>query len=146
MALNNSFGETPDLPRAQAASEKQGSPGEARDLFERMAGEAVRQSEVERKEAKSRRPVTRILLALTIAASLLAAATMFYGIYYFPDAPIRQTSGGYAGKGGGRRTQGDFEAFLRWQKATLVVFPLVFGFGFAFGLTEVMQKRKTERS
>ena len=86
--------------------------------------------------------MTRILLGLTITASLIAAATMFYGIYYFPDAPIRQTAGGYVGKGGTARTQEDFEAFLRWEKAMLVVFPSVFVFGFAFGITDAMRKRK----
>jgi hypothetical protein len=76
-----------------------------------------------------------LALALTIIASLLAAATMFYGMYHFPDAPIRQTAGGYVGKGGRARTQQDFEAFLKWEKAMLIVFPSVFVFGFAFGIT-----------
>ena len=131
-----------DLLPAQTPPEKQGTLEEARDLFERMADEAVRRSQVERKEAKSRGPVVRLLLALTIAASLLAAATLFYGMYYFPDAPIRQTAGGYAGKGGRARTQEEFEAFLRWEKALLVVFPSVFVFGVAFGITDLMQRRK----
>ena len=133
---------SPDPPPGQPPSEEQGTLDEARDLFDRMSGEAVRQSEVERKEAKLRRPLARILLALTIAASLLAAATMFYGMYCFPDAPIRQRAGGYVGKGGSARTQADFELFLSWEKTMLTVFPLVFVFGFAFGITEVVQRRK----
>ena len=132
----------PDLVSAQAPPEKPGPLDEARDLFEQMAGEAVRRAQVENKEARSRGPVTRILLAITMVASLLAAATMFYGMYYFPDAPIRQIAGKYVGKGGSPRTQEDFEAFLRWEKAMLVVFPSVFVFGLAFGLTDVMQRPK----
>lgn len=131
-----------NLSPAEAPPEKQGPLDGAGDLFERMAGEAARQFHVERKQAKSRRPLARLLLVLTIAASLLAAATMIYGMYYFPDAPIRQKAGAYVGKGGGPRTQEDFEAFLRWEKTMLVGFPLAFGFGFAFGITELIQRRK----
>lgn len=126
---------------AQATPEKQGTLDEARDLSERMVGEAVRHSQVETKEAKSRGPVARFLLALTILASLFATTTMFYGMYYFPDAPIRQTAEGYVGKGGTARTQEDFEAFLRWEKTMLIAFPSVFVFGFAFGITNVRQRR-----
>ena len=135
----------PDLLPGQAPPEQQGSLDEARDLFERMKGEAIRRSRVGRKEVKSRGPVTRILLALTIVASLLAAATMVYGIYHFPDAPIRQRAGAYVGKGGTARTQKDFEAFLNWEKTMLIVFPAVFVFGFGFGLADVMQRRKDAR-
>jgi hypothetical protein len=130
------------LSPPQAPSEEHDRPDDARDLIERLAGEAARQSRVERKEAKSRDPVTRILLGLTIAASLIAAATMCYGIYYFPDAPIRQTAEGFVGKGGSARTGEDFEAFLRWKKVMLFVVPSVFVFGVAFGITEARQRRK----
>ena len=86
--------------------------------------------------------MTRILLALTLVSSLIAAATMFYGIYYFPDAPIRQVAGGYVGKGGSARTQQDFDAFLVWKKVMLFVFPSVFVFGLAFGITDSRQRRR----
>jgi hypothetical protein len=110
-----------------------------------MVGEVTHQSEVERQAARSRGPVARLLLALTITAGLLAAATMFYGVYNFPDAPIRQTASGYEGKGGRPRTQEDFEAFIRWEKTMMVVFPAVFGFGLAFACIDAMQHRKGER-
>jgi hypothetical protein len=89
--------------------------------------------------------VARLLLVLTIAAGLLAVATMFYGVYNFPDAPIRQTTGGYEGKGGRARTQEDFEAFIAWEKAMIVVFPAVFGLGFASVCIDAMQRRKGKR-
>src|SRR5688572_10661968 len=111
-------------------------------MFDRISSEAARQSRAGRKAARSRGPVTRILLGLTITASLIAAATMFYGIYYFPDAPIRQTANGYVGKGGGTRTREDFQAFLVWKKTLLFMFPTVFVFGAAFGITEARQRRR----
>jgi hypothetical protein len=110
-----------------------------------MVGEVTRRSTVERQAARSRSPVARVLLALTIIAGLLAAATLCYGVYTFPDAPIRQTVGGYEGKGGRTRTQEDFEAFIRWKKTMLAVFPAALGLGFAFALVDAMQRRQGER-
>jgi hypothetical protein len=115
-------------------------------LFERIVGEATRRIEAERQEARSRSPLARLLLSLTIAASLLAAATLFYGAYRFPDAPIRQTADGYRSKHGQIRTQADFEAFRAWERAMFVVFPSAFGLGFAFSIADAMQRRKRERS
>ena len=135
----------PDSSPARALRDRQGPLDEARALFDKMVDEVTRRSEVERQAARSRGPVTRVLLALTIVAGLLAAATMFYGVYNFPDAPIRQTAGGYEGKGGRTRTQEDFEAFIRWKKTMIVVFPAVFGFGFALGISDAMQRRQGER-
>jgi hypothetical protein len=138
--------QSPHSPASQAPQERQGAFNEARQLFERMKGEALRHSELEREEARSRGPLARILLVLTIAACLLAGATMVYGIYNFPDAPIRQTEGGYAGKGGKPRTQEDFEAFVRWEKAMFIVFPSALLLGFAFGITDARQRRKRKSS
>jgi hypothetical protein len=72
----------------------QGSLDQTRALFERMAGEAVRRSELHPEEARSRGAVARVLLAITIVAGLLAGGLMVYGVYNFPDAPIRQTESG----------------------------------------------------
>ena len=135
--MSKSEDESPEAPRKE-----HGSFDEVRELFDRMAGEAARQAEVERKAAKTRRPLAKILLAFTLASSLFAAATMFYGMYYFPDAPIRQKAEGYVGKGGTARKQEDFEAFLQWEKAMLVAFPMVFVFGFGFGITEAIHSRQ----
>ena len=135
----------PDSSPTRASRAKQGPLDEVRTLFEKMVGEVTRLSEVERQAARSRGPVARLLLALTIVAGLLAAATMFYGVYNFPDAPIRQTAEGYEGKGGRARTQEDFEAFIGWEKTMIVVFPAVFGLGFALAISDAMQRRKGKR-
>ncbi|MGH9901377.1 MAG: hypothetical protein ACRD68_06075 [Pyrinomonadaceae bacterium] len=88
----------------------------------------------------------RVLLTLTVAACLLAAATGIYGVYHFPDAPLRPTEGGYVGKGGRPRTREDFEGFLLWKKAMLIVFPAAFALGFACGITDTVRRRRKPSS
>jgi hypothetical protein len=128
-------------PQAQAPQQSECALDEARALFEQMAGEVTHRSEFEREEARRRGPVGRVLLVLTITVCLLAAATGLYGVYNFPDAPIRQTAGGYVGKGGKPRAQEDFEAFILWEKVMLIVFPSAFLIGLAFGITDARQRR-----
>ncbi len=111
---------------------------EAQALYTQMA----RQAGLERKRARHRGPLTRLLLLLTITASVLASATLIYGAYNFPDAPIRQTGNGYAGKGGTTRTEEDFEKFRLWEKAMFIFFPATFVFGFAFAFTDAGERRK----
>ena len=93
---------------------------------------------------QSRGPLARALLALTVAACLFAAATGLYGIYNFPDAPLRLTPGGYVGKGGSPRTREDFEAFVRWERVMFVAFPSAFVLGFAFALADGARRRKRQ--
>jgi hypothetical protein len=126
----------------QAPQHRPGALDEAQTLFKRMAGEATRQSALEREEARLRGPVARFLLVLTIAACLLAVATGLYGVYNFPDAPIRQGKGVYIGKGGKPHTQEEFEAFILWQQAMFIIFPSAFVLGFGFGIADAMQRRK----
>jgi len=123
-------------PTTQAPHPSRGALDETRTLFERMKGEVVRRSEQGREEARSRGPFGRFLLVLTIVACLLAAATMLYGVYNFPDAPIRQTGGGYFGKGGKPHTRDDFEAYVLWGNAMFIIVPTVFVLGFAFAITD----------
>src|SRR5262245_51527391 len=91
-------------------------------------------------------PVARVLGALTVAAALLAAATLVYGIWYFPDAPIRPEGSGYRGKTGTPRTLEDFTAFTNWLTALLIVFPLAFGSGFAYLFADSRRKAAMARS
>jgi hypothetical protein len=86
--------------------------------------------------------ISRLLLVLTLIACVGAVATGLYGVFKFPDAPIRQTAGGYFGKGGRPRTKSDFEAFVKWQRAMFIVFPSAFIFGFAYGITDSIQRRR----
>ena len=130
----------------QAPPQRQGALEEAQTLFKRMVGEAKRRSKLEREEARSRSPLARFLLVLTIAACLLAVVTGIYGVYNFPDAPIRPIAGGYVGKGGKPHTLEEFEAFILWKQVMFIVFPSAFLLGFAFGITDTMQRRKRSSS
>ena len=130
-------------PTTQAPQPGRGALGEARALFERMKGEAVRQSEREREEARSRGPLARLLLVLTIVACLLAAATMLYGVYNFPDAPIREAGGAYVGKGGKPHTRDEFEAYVLWGNAMFIVVPTAFVLGFAFAIADSKRGRRS---
>ena len=97
-----------------------------------MADEANRHRGPGRGAARGLGPLARALRALTVAACLVVAAALVYGVYYFPDAPIRQTAGGYAGKHGAPRSREDFEAFVRWERTMFIAFPVAFVSGFAF--------------
>jgi hypothetical protein len=133
---------SPYSPRDQAAGEGHGLLNETQELFVRLTEEVAQRSRLEREDDRTRGPVARVFLVLTIAAVLLAAATMVYGIYHFPDAPIRKTAHGYAGKGRKPRTQEEFAAFIAWEKALLVVFPSAFVLGFSYAITDMGWRRK----
>lgn len=85
--MNKTDRRNPSAPPAPAPPHRPGTLDEAQALFESMLGEAKRRSQFEREEVRSRGPLARVLLVLTIAAALLSAATMLYGVYHFPDAP-----------------------------------------------------------
>lgn len=127
---------------SQAPQQNHSALDEAQTLFEQMKSEVVAHAEVEREESRSRGPLARVLLMLTVVAVLLAAATMIYGIYNFPDAPIRQTESGYEGKGGKPRTQADYRAFIFWGKAMFIIIPSAFVLGFAFVMIDSRRRRK----
>ena len=107
-----------------------------------MVGEARRRHQLDLDAARARRPLAKALLALTIAAAVLAAAILVYGIYMFPDAPIRVTESGYQGKSGTLRTVEDFEAFELWRTAMLTTVPLVFVLGFVFAIADASRRRR----
>jgi hypothetical protein len=98
--------------------------------------------EVKRHSESGLGPLARALRALTVAACLAAGAVMAYGIYNFPDAPIRPAAGGYAGKHGEPRTREDFEAFVRWERTLFVVFPSAFALGFASAWADRARRRR----
>lgn len=91
-------------------------------------------------------PIARILGGLTIAAALLAAATLVYGIVNFPDAPLRSTDRGYVGKGGTPRTEADYAAFQRWETTLFVVFPSTFALAFAYAVANRGPKAVSKNS
>jgi hypothetical protein len=133
--------QTPYAPPEMPAHEPRGMLDEARNLIETMKDEAERRSELEAEAARTRGPVARVLLALTVVAAVVAVATLAYGVFAFPDAPIRATGGGYAGKGGTPRTREDFEAFMAWKTAALAVVPTLFALGFAFAVADARRRR-----
>jgi hypothetical protein len=134
--------QNPDSPSGQPSQQNQGVLNGAEALFERMAGETTRRSEFGHNQSQTRSALARLLLALTIVMCLLAAATGLYGVYNFLDAPIRKTESSYVGKGGKLHTQQEFEAFILWRQVMFIVFPSAFVLGFAFGITDAMQRRK----
>ena len=130
----------------QNEPQTKGTFDEARDLFEKMSGEARRQAEIESQAARNRSPFVKILLALTITACLAAVITFLYGIYAFGDAPIRQTGTGFVNKQGQPRTKEDFENFKLWEKALFVGFGLTFAVGALFGILDSREKRRRQLS
>jgi hypothetical protein len=124
---------------AETSEQNKDAFDEARAMYDRMSAEARRQAEAERRA--NRGPLVKILQGLMITAALAAAVTFFYGIYTFPDAPLRQTTEGYANKQGKPRTKEDFEKFKFWEKAFVISFSSVFAFGFAFGITDALVRR-----
>ncbi len=110
-------------------------------MFEQLREETPRN--IEHAQPPPRTPLVRTLLLLTMTACLAAAITGFYGVYKFPDAPIRQHERGYVGRIGQPHTQEEFEGFLAWEKAMFLVFPAAFLFGISYAVAAAVQRRKT---
>ena len=112
-------------------------------LTERLISEAREHVEAERRVAASRGALTRVLLALTLLAATAAVATAVYGVYNFPDAPIRQSADGYVGKTGRAHTRGDYERYLNWSLAMWAVFPATFIVAAAFAYLDARDRRRS---
>ena len=130
---------------AQDSARQQDSVDAVRTVFEQMTAEAKRQSEIERKDARHRSPLVKLLLALTLASVLSAAAIGVYGIYNFPDAPLRQNGDVYTGKRGQPRSREDFERFNLWKNALFGSFGSTFLLGFAFAALDTREKRRRDK-
>lgn len=129
------------MPRMR--DEKQdGIIGEARALFDRMAGEAKRQAHRDQEAARRGGPATKALFATCLVAAALAVATLIYGFIQFPDAPIRQTAGGYVGKHGAPYTRAHYDKFKLWEKVIFASFALTFLTGFGAVVAEKLNRRK----
>ncbi len=115
---------------------------DARAMFDRMSDEA--RSTIEREQREPRTPLVRILLLLTIAACLAAAVTGFYGVYNFPDAPIRQSNIGYVGKTGKPHTRDEFEGYVAWEKTMFIAFPAAFVFGISYAIASAVQRKRSQ--
>ena len=113
-----------------------------RRVFNERSSRAKREIETEYEQPALRSPLVRTLLLLTILACLTAAITGFYGVYKFPDAPIRQSDSGYVGRIGQPHTKEDFDAFNSWQTMMFIVFPSAFVLGFSYAIASAVQRRK----
>jgi hypothetical protein len=133
--------QNPFSPPKRERVKPEGDAEKVADLVSRMIEKAKRDAEAERVRANSRGPVTRLLLALTIIAAVCAVATGIYGVWNFPDAPIRFKGGGYVGKTGKPHTQAEYEAYIAWKGALLVVFPSPFILGCAFAWADSRSRR-----
>ena len=126
----------------QAPPQSRGALDEARELLRRGVEEAKRQSESEQEAARKRGPLARVLLVLTLVACLSAVGAGVYGVYNFPDAPIRRAGEGYVGKYGKPHTREEFEAFVRWKSVMFVAFPSAFVLAFAFAWADGAGRRR----
>ena len=133
---------SPRLSSDQAPEKSRGAMDEARELFRRGMDEVERQSESGREAARGRGPLARVLLVLTIVACLAAVGAGVYGVYNFPDAPLRRAGEGYVGKYGKPHTREEFEAFGRWMSVMFVAFPSAFVLAFAFALADGAGRRR----
>ena len=68
----------------------------------------------------------RALNFICVALVIIAALILAFGAFKWPDAPIRQSDGGFVGKTGLAHTREDYELFMLWEKSLFVSFPLAF--------------------
>jgi hypothetical protein len=100
---------------------------EARALYRRYVNYAVEDINRPHPAGENAKPVwLRIVNLIGILAVVLAVVILAFGVYAWPDAPIRQTASGYAGKTGVAHTGEEYELFKYWEKCLLVVVPLAF--------------------
>ena len=133
---------SPFAPPRQTSNHQPGLFDEAYDIFERMKNEAIRRAETDQAHASTRGLFTKLILALTLISALCAIATGIYGVYNFPDAPLRPSGNGYVGKRGSPHTQAEYEAFQTWKRALLITFPTTFILGFAFAIADRKKQRE----
>lgn len=86
----------------------------------------------------------RITLAATLLSGALAVGSMVYGIYYFPDAPLRESATGYENKSGKPRTRQEYQAFVVWQRVLVSAFVATFAYGFTFAALDA-RRAKSEK-
>jgi hypothetical protein len=142
--MNDRGNDGPYRPPAKAPAKRTGMFDEARELFGQLAGEAERRDAEQRAGTPPRGPVGKALVFATIVAAAVAAGTLFYGIYNFLDAPIRQTPTGYANKAGQPASRERYEAFQLWEKTFIASFVVVFASACATVVEERVRKRRRD--
>jgi hypothetical protein len=114
-------------------------------LTKRLIAEARARAEADSRLAASRSTITKVLLVLTLLAVAASVATFAYGIYNFPDAPIRPDGGGYVGKTGHAHTRDHYENYLTWSLTMWSVFPATFAVAFTFGYFDWRDRSRSRR-
>jgi hypothetical protein len=78
---------------------------------------------------------------ICVGLVVIAALILAFGAFKWPDAPIRQTPGGFVGKTGLAHTLEDYELFKLWEKSLFVSIPLAF----AVNIITAVAKRKRKK-
>jgi hypothetical protein len=69
----------------------------------------------------------RALKVLLLAVIVCVALWFFYGVLYFPDAPVHPCgTNQFCGKYGKIHSQEDYNAFLSWETGLFITFPIAF--------------------
>jgi hypothetical protein len=144
MTVNKETGDRLKSALDAAPGAGSGLIGEAHALFDQLAGEVTRHAEQNQAADRVRGPVTKVLLTTCFISGVLAAVTLFYGWFKFPDAPIREKRTGYAGKTGKPHTRQDYEQFIVWEKAGIATFALAFLTGFSAAAAEKQDRRQRD--
>ncbi len=63
--------------------------------------------------------------AMLLAFVAIAAAVMIYGIFTYPNAPIKFRKGAYRDKAGMEYSEAEFHRFILWKRCLLGSFALV---------------------
>lgn len=114
-----------------------------REIFDESLERAKREFETERERKRTRSAFVKFLQALLFISIISAVLTFAYGIYNFPDAPLRlKDNGEYRGKTGKLHTQQEYENFRLWQTTLFVVFPVLFILAFAFQVADSREKKR----
>jgi hypothetical protein len=127
-------------------SQDDGVINQARGLYDQMSAEARRKVERDRHEARRRGPLIRALWAVCVIAALLFAGVLIYGFTSFPDAPVRQTASGYAGKHGAPYTQAGYERFKLWEAFLIISFGLSVLAGVGAYISSEMSRQRDART
>ena len=143
--MNDDDRQRPYAPPDSPEPSRAGESARAKAIAEALIGTARASAKGTSGEQGSRSPLAKALRVLTILAALSAGITFLYGIYNFPDAPIRPSGSGYVGKSGKPHTAQDFERFVLWERAMFLTFPATFLFGFAYDLSVAGRRGKGKR-
>lgn len=108
-------------PEPAAPSEPPGVFDEVRGIYDDALARAREELDEDRRNPK---PLWVNLLGLTgFALAAVAVGLLFYGVYMWPDAPIRWTPNGYMGKTKVPHSQESYDAYLQWQQTLFVLVP-----------------------